>query len=107
MSVTLTEPAADRVRRFLHDRGHGVGLRIGVKLSGCTGFAYIVDFADSVEDDDAVFESFGVAVLVDPESLQKIDGTEIDFQGDGINQGFQYNNPNVKNLCGCGQSFGV
>ncbi len=107
MSVSLTEPAADRVKQFLRERGRGVGLRVGVKPSGCSGFAYIVDFADSVEDDDLVFESFGVSVLIDPDSLLKIDGTQIDFKRDGINEGFQYNNPNVKNLCGCGESFGV
>ena len=108
MAVQLTESAADHVRTMLTKRGHGLGLRIGTKKSGCTGFAYVVDYADQLADDDQVFESHGVKVVVDDRSLEQIDGMEIDFVRDNVlNQGFEFRNPNVKDECGCGESFSV
>lgn len=107
MAITLTEPAADRVRNFLANRGKGAGLRLGVRTSGCSGMAYVLEFADDVDDDDEVFESHGVKVIVDPKSLIYLDGTEVDFTREGLNEGFKFNNPNVKDACGCGESFNV
>ena len=107
MSITLSDTAAERVRRFLDMRGHGRGLRLAVKKTGCSGFAYVVDLEDEVADDDRVFESNGVSVIVDPRSLSMVEGTHIDFARDGLNETFTYDNPNVKSLCGCGESFGV
>ena len=107
MAITLTEKAAQHVLGFLAKRGKGVGLRIGVKTSGCSGMAYKLEFADAKEDSDLVFESNGVTVLVDPASLPYIDGMELDFAREGLNEGFKFNNPNVKNECGCGESFQV
>lgn len=107
MSVSLTPAAADRVRNFLADRGHGAGLRFGVKTTGCSGYAYVVNYADEVEDGDHVFESHGVKVIVDAKSLDLVDGTEIDFQKDGLNESFKFKNPRVKDMCGCGESFSV
>jgi len=107
MAVSLTQRAADRVRSFLHKRGHGVGLRIGVRKTGCSGYAYMIDYADSVAVDDVVFEDNGVNVIVDSDSLQLIDGTEVDFVQEGINQAFKFRNPNVKGECGCGESFSI
>ena len=107
MSVTLTEAAAHRVRDFLEKRGGGVGMRFGVRKSGCSGFAYVVDFADEVETNDEIYESNGVNVVVDGKSLPFVDGTEIDFRREGLNEIFVYDNPNVKSECGCGESFGI
>jgi iron-sulfur cluster assembly protein len=107
MSITLTDAAADRVRAFLQNRGKGVGLRLGVKTSGCSGMAYIIEFADEVDADDQVFEDKGVKVLVDAKSLIYLDGTELDYAKEGLNEGFKFNNPNVKDSCGCGESFTV
>ena len=107
MAITLSSAAADRVKHFLSERGRGVGLRLGVKRTGCSGFAYVVDLADAVNRDDEVFQSNGVTVVVDAKSLPYLDGTSIDFARDGINEGFRYDNPNVKSLCGCGESFGI
>ena len=107
MSITLSDTAAERVRRFLDMRGHGRGLRLAVKKTGCSGFAYVVDLEDEVAADDRVFESNGVSVIVDPRSLSMVEGTHIDFARDGLNETFTYDNPNVKSLCGCGESFGV
>ena len=107
MSVTLTQPAAERVKQFIAERQGAVGLRFGVRTTGCSGFAYIVDLADEVAEDDVVYESNGVKVLVDPKSLPYVDGTSIDFGRDGFNEGFRYLNPNVKSECGCGESFGI
>ena len=108
MAVTLTNAAATHVAGILHKRGHGVGLRIATRKSGCSGFAYGVDYADAVDDGDAVFESFGVKVVVDQESLARIDGMEVDFvKSSLLNQGFEFRNPKVKSTCGCGESFGV
>ena len=107
MAITLTESAARHVARSLEKRGAGVGLRLGVKTSGCSGMAYKLEFADRVDDTDLQFESHGVRVLVDPESLAYLDGTELDFVREGLNEGFRFNNPNVKGACGCGESFSV
>ena len=107
MSITLSDTAAERVRRFIDMRGQGGGLRLAVKKTGCSGFAYVVDLEDEVAADDRVFESNGVSVIVDPRSLPMVEGTHIDFARDGLNETFTYDNPNVKSLCGCGESFGV
>ncbi len=107
MSVSLTASAADRVRSFLASRGRGVGLRLAVKKTGCSGFAYVVNYADEVGQGDAVFESAGVKVIVDPDSLRYVDGTEIDFVREGLNEAFKFRNPNVRGECGCGESFSV
>ena len=107
MAISLTQSAAARVRDFLAKRGRGVGLRIGVRRTGCSGYAYLIDYADSVEADDLVFEERGVKVIVDPKSLELIDGTEVDFVKDGLNEAFKFRNPNVKGECGCGESFSV
>ena len=107
MSITLSDTASDRVRRFLDARGHGTGLRLAVKKTGCSGFAYVVDLADEIRETDRVFESNGIPVIVDAGTLPMVDGTHIDFKRDGLNETFTYDNPNVKNLCGCGESFGV
>jgi iron-sulfur cluster assembly protein len=107
MSISLTLSAAERVRSFLQRRGHGVGLRIGVKKTGCSGFAYVINYADDVSGDDVVFEEQGVKVIVDRESLGYIDGTQVDFVKQGLNEAFRFRNPNVKGECGCGESFTV
>jgi iron-sulfur cluster assembly protein len=107
MSISLTSAAADRVRSFLGRRGHGVGLRLSVKKTGCSGFAYVVNYADEIADDDVVFEDQGVKVIVDRASLDYIDGTEVDFVKQGLNEAFRFRNPNVKGECGCGESFTV
>jgi iron-sulfur cluster assembly protein len=105
--ITLTEKAAEHVRSFLAKRGKGVGLRVGVRTSGCSGLAYKLEFADNVGAGDHQFESHGVKVLVDPKSLQFIDGTELDYTREGLNEGFRFRNPKVKDECGCGESFNV
>jgi iron-sulfur cluster assembly protein len=107
MSISLTSAAADRVRSFLGRRGHGVGLRLSVKKTGCSGFAYVVNYADEIGTDDVVFEDRGVKVIVDRASLGYIDGTEVDFVKQGLNEAFRFRNPNVKGECGCGESFTV
>jgi len=107
MTVSLTQSAADRVRSFLESRGRGVGLRLGVKKTGCSGFAYVVNYADEVGAADVVFEDRGVRVIVDTESLRYVDGTEIDFVRQGLNEAFRFRNPNVRGECGCGESFNV
>ncbi len=107
MGITLTEPAAERVRNFLENRGKGIGLRLGVKTSGCSGMAYVMEFADEVNEEDEVFEDRGVKVIIDPKSLVYLDGTEVDYGKEGLNEGFMFNNPNVKDACGCGESFTV
>ena len=107
MAITLTEPAAQRVEKFIANRGKGVGLRLGVKTTGCSGMAYTLEFADESHPEDLVFESNGVKVLIDPKSLVYLDGTELDYTKDGLNEGFKFNNPNVKDECGCGESFTV
>jgi iron-sulfur cluster assembly protein len=95
------------VRRYLDQRGKGIGLRLGVRTSGCSGMAYVLEFADELADGDEVFEEHGVKVVVDPKSLAYLDGTELDFTKEGLNEGFKFNNPNVKDACGCGESFNV
>jgi iron-sulfur cluster assembly protein len=107
MAITLSERAANRVQKFLDQRGKGVGLRLGVRTSGCSGMAYTLEFVDETLPEDITFESYGVTVLIDPKSLTFLDGTELDFVREGLNEGFQFNNPNVKNSCGCGESFNV
>ena len=107
MAITLSERAATHVLNFLARRGKGVGLRLGVKTSGCSGMAYKLEFVDQTEDEDEVFESHGVKVVIDPKSLAYLDGTELDFVKEGLNEGFKFNNPNVKDQCGCGESFNV
>jgi len=107
MAITLTEKAANHVQSFLVKRGKGVGLRVGVRTSGCSGMAYKLEFADGVEANDLQFESHGVRVVVDPKSLPYVDGTELDYTREGLNEGFKFNNPNVKDECGCGESFNV
>ena len=107
MAVTLTSSAASRVHSFLQSRGKGIGLRLGVKTSGCSGMAYTIEFADEAAPEDLVFDSHGVQVLVDPQSLVYLDGTELDFAREGLNEGFKFNNPNAVASCGCGESFSV
>lgn len=107
MAISLTASAATRVRTFLAKRGNGVGLRLGVRRSGCNGWAYTIDYADAVRPDDVVFDQAGVKVVVDPQSLELIDGTEVDFVKDGLNEAFKFRNPNMKGECGCGESFSV
>ena len=107
MSISLTPAAADRVQSFISRRGHGVGLRLSVKKTGCSGFAYVVNYADQVESNDVVFEDRGVKVIVDRDSLSFIDGTVVDFVKQGLNEAFRFRNPNVKGECGCGESFTV
>ncbi|AZR82589.1 MULTISPECIES: HesB/IscA family protein [Piscirickettsiaceae] len=108
MAVTLTEAAAQRVKTMLDKRGHGIGLKVSTKVSGCTGFAYVVDYADEITEGDNVYESFGVQVVVPKKSLEQIDGMELDYVKESLlNEGFEFNNPNVKDSCGCGESFSV
>ncbi len=107
MAVTLSERAANHIRNFIAKRGKGIGIKLGVRTSGCSGMAYKLEFADVAETGDVVFESHGVNVFVDPKSLTYLDGTELDFVREGLNEGFKFNNPNVKNTCGCGESFNV
>ena len=107
MAITLTETAADRIRGFLAQRGKGVGLRLSVKTTGCSGMAYVMEYVDEIEDGDVVFEDQGVKVVINPKSLVYLDGTELDYAREGLNEGFKFNNPNVKDMCGCGESFNV
>ena len=106
-SVTLTEAAARHVQRYLTKRGKGVGVRLGVKTTGCSGLAYKLEYVDEAAPEDLVFESQGVKVLVDPKSLAYIEGTQLDFVREGLNEGFRFNNPNERDRCGCGESFRV
>jgi iron-sulfur cluster assembly protein len=107
MAISLTESAANRVKTFLSSRGHGVGLRLGVRKTGCSGFAYVINYADEVNPSDLIFEDHGVKVFVDPGSIKLIDGTVVDFVKQGLNEAFRFLNPNVKGECGCGESFSV
>jgi iron-sulfur cluster assembly protein len=107
MSVGLTEAAARHITRYLGRRGKGVGVRLGVKTTGCSGLAYKIEFADEAAPEDIVFEKLGVKILVDPKSLPYIDGTELDFVREGLNEGFKFNNPNERDRCGCGESFRI
>lgn len=108
MAVELTENAAQHVAAMLDKRGHGVGLRLGTRKSGCSGFAYVVEYADAVGDNDQVFECHGVKIVVDSDSLASLEGMEVDYvRSNAINKGFEFRNPNVKDSCGCGESFSV
>ena len=107
MAVSLSDKAAKHVTNYLTKRGKGIGLRIGVRTTGCSGMAYKLEFVDAVSPEDLVFESNGVKVVVDPKSLPYLDGMELDYAREGLNEGFQFNNPNVKDQCGCGESFNV
>ena len=107
MSISLTESAAERIRNSLAQRGHGIGLRLGVRKTGCSGFAYVVNFADEPGQGDHVFEDRGIKVFVDTGSLPLIAGTTVDFVKQGLNEAFRFRNPNVKGECGCGESFSV
>jgi len=107
MPISLTPAAAERVRTFMASRGKGIGLRLGVKQTGCSGYAYVVSYADEVSARDVVFDVSDVKVVVDAESLKYVDGTEIDFVRQGLNEAFKFRNPNVKGECGCGESFNV
>ncbi len=107
MAISLTNSAADRVRRYLDARGGGVGLRLGVTKTGCSGYSYVINYADEVAATDVVFEDKGVKVVVDPDALPLIDGTEVDFVKNGLNEAFSFRNPNVTGACGCGESFNI
>ncbi|RVU41821.1 iron-sulfur cluster assembly protein IscA [Rheinheimera riviphila] len=107
MAISMTAAAADRVRSFLTNRGKGLGLRVGVKTTGCSGLAYVLEFVDELNDDDQVFDHDDLKLIVDGKSLVYIDGTQLDFVKEGLNEGFQFNNPNVNGECGCGESFTV
>ncbi|MGB5245593.1 MAG: iron-sulfur cluster assembly accessory protein [Woeseia sp.] len=107
MALSLTSPAAERVKSYLVARGSGIGLRVGVKKTGCNGFAYVVNYADSADESDEIFEDQGVKLVVDRKSLELIDGTEIDFVKEGLNEAFRFRNPNITGECGCGESFSV
>jgi len=105
--ITLTDTAAERVRAFLASRGAGIGLRLGIKKTGCSGFAYVVNYADEVSEDDVVFDSDDVKIVVDRQSLELIDGTEVDYVREGLNEAFRFRNPNATGECGCGESFSI
>ena len=107
MSIIITESAAAQVARQLEKRGAGLGLRLGVKKSGCTGFAYVVDYADSAEDSDEVFVQHGVKVVINKDDLPYLAGIQVDFRREGISEAFKFDNPNIKAMCGCGESFAV
>ncbi|EKE85237.1 iron-sulfur cluster assembly protein IscA [Idiomarina xiamenensis] len=107
MAITMTEAAANRARSFLEQRGKGVGIRLGVRTTGCSGLAYVLEFVDSVADEDTVFTDRGISIVVDGKSLVYLDGTELDFVKEGLNEGFEFNNPNANGECGCGESFNV
>ena len=107
MAISVTEAAAERVSSFLASRGKGIGLRLGVKTSGCSGLAYVLEFVDELAPEDEVFEQHGVKIVVDAKSLVYLDGTQLDFAKDGLNEGFEFKNPNVDGECGCGESFSV
>ena len=107
MTISLTQAAAERVKTFIASRGKGLGLRLGVRKTGCSGFAYVINYADDTQAQDLVFEDRGVKVFVDPDSLPLIKGTTVDFVKQGLNEAFRFHNPNIKGECGCGESFNV
>ncbi|EKQ6316598.1 TPA: iron-sulfur cluster assembly protein IscA [Pseudomonas aeruginosa] len=107
MAISMTEAAAKHVQRSLEGRGKGEGIRLGVRTTGCSGLAYVLEFVDELAAEDLVFESHGVKVIIDPKSLVYLNGTELDFTREGLNEGFKFNNPNVRGECGCGESFNV
>ena len=107
MSVPVTESAASQIKKQLAKRGKGLGLKLAIKKSGCSGYAYVLDYADVQNEDDHIFENFGVNVIVSQSDLEFVDGIELDYRREGINEAFKFNNPNVKGTCGCGESFSV
>ena len=107
MAISLTEAAAERVNKYLDARGEGVGLRLGITKTGCSGYSYVINYADAVDGSDIVFEDRGVTIVVDPEALKLIDGTQVDFVKNGLNEAFSFKNPNVTGECGCGESFNI
>ncbi|RZV35334.1 MAG: iron-sulfur cluster assembly accessory protein [Chromatiales bacterium] len=107
MAISLTDAAAERVRTYLDKRGQHLGLRLGVTKTGCSGYSYVINYAEAIGEDDVVFEDKGVKVVIDPEALSLIDGTEVDFVKNGLNEAFSFRNPNIKGECGCGESFNV
>jgi len=107
MAISLTDAAANRVLNYLEKRDASIGLRLGVKATGCSGYSYVINYAEAIEDSDIVFEDKGVRVVVDPEALPLIDGTEVDFVKNGLNEAFCFRNPNISGECGCGESFNV
>ncbi|PWF23330.1 iron-sulfur cluster assembly protein IscA [Corticimicrobacter populi] len=107
MSVTLTSRAAEHIGRYLQKRGKGIGLRVGVRTTGCSGMAYKLEYVDEADGQDQVFESHGIKVFIDPKSLPYLDGTQLDYERQGLNEGFKFSNPNEKATCGCGESFTV
>ena len=107
MSITLTAAAGNHIERFLQKRGKGLGVRLGVKTTGCSGLSYVIEYADEVSVDDTVFEDKGIKVIIDAKSLVYLDGTELDFVKEGLNEGFKFTNPNEKARCGCGESFSI
>jgi iron-sulfur cluster assembly protein len=107
MAISLTNSAAERVRNYLEKRGSGVGLRLGITETGCSGYSYVINYADRIDDGDVVFEDKGVTVVVHPDALKLIDGTEVDFVKNGLNEAFSFRNPNISGECGCGESFNV
>lgn len=107
MSITLTATASNHIERFLQQRGKGLGIRLGVKTTGCSGLSYVIEYADEAGIDDTIFEDKGIKVIIDAKSLVYLDGTELDFVKEGLNEGFKFTNPNEKNRCGCGESFSI
>jgi iron-sulfur cluster assembly protein len=107
MSISMSQAAADHVNHYLAKRGHGLGVRLGVRTTGCSGMAYVLEFVDELTAEDTLFISRGVKVMIDPKSIVYLDGTELDYVKEGLNEGFQFKNPNAKNECGCGESFNV
>jgi len=107
MGITLTDRAAEHVKGYLEKRGKGIGLRLAVRTTGCSGMAYVLEFADEIAVNDEVFEDNDIKVIIDKKSLVYLDGTELDFAKEGLNEGFRFNNPNAKDECGCGESFSV
>ena len=107
MAISLTNAAADRVRTYLEKRENGLGLRLGITKTGCSGYSYVINYAEAIDDDDVVFEDKGIKVVIDPEALSLIDGTEVDFVKNGLNEAFSFRNPNIKGECGWGESFTV
>jgi iron-sulfur cluster assembly protein len=105
--IELTDRAAAHVRNYLSRHGAAVGLRVCVKPTGCSGYKYVVETAESIEAQDQTFESKGVKVIIDAQSLNYLTGAEIDYVREGFNEGFRFNNPNVQETCGCGESFSV
>ena len=107
MAISLTDSAAERVQNYLQARGQGIGLRLGITETGCSGYSYVINYADEVAANDVVFEDKGVKIVVDPDALKLIDGTEVDFVKNGLNEAFSFRNPNVTGECGCGESFNI